>query len=112
MILTRPLVSLDVETHAKCNPEQNRIVELGLRVDYPDGREPKRWCSLIDPGVPITASDVHGITDADVAEKPTFAKLAPNLAHGLTYCDFSGYNVRFDLRVLQAEMDRTLVKWS
>jgi len=109
--LERPLVSIDVETHSLVEP---RIVEIGLRVDYPDGREPKEWCQLINPGVPIEAGamGVHGIKDEDVADKPQFSHWAKNLAVGLSNCDFCGQNVRFDLGVITAEMKRAGVAWS
>jgi DNA polymerase-3 subunit epsilon len=112
MQLTRPLVALDVETHAKCKPSEGRIVELGMHIEYPDGRPPKVWCVLMNPGVHITADDVHGITDTDVATAKPFSFYAKNLAEGWMDCDFCGYNVRFDLDVIQGEMDRAGVKWN
>ncbi|MEN6605881.1 MAG: 3'-5' exonuclease [Bryobacteraceae bacterium] len=112
MQLTHPLVALDVETHAKCKPEQARIVEIGMHIEYPDGRPPKTWCGLFNPGVPITAHDVHGITDDKVASAHPFAYYAKNLAAGFSDCDFCGYNVRFDLDVIQGEMNRAGVKWN
>lgn len=42
----------------------------------------------------------------------TFKQLAPNLAKGFSNCDFGGKNVRFDLRILSAEMARAGVQWS
>jgi DNA polymerase-3 subunit epsilon len=112
--LTRPLIFLDVETHDKVLPEQARICELGFIMFYPDERPKKEWCSLVDPGVPISAgaTSVHSITDADVAGKPQFSQLAKSLAYGFKDCDYGGYNVRFDLRVMFAEMKRAGMQWS
>lgn len=112
MQLVRPLVALDVETHAKCKPEQARVVELGMHIEYPDGRPPKTWCGLFNPGVPITAHDVHGITDDKVADCRPFSFYAKNLAEQWAGCDFCGYNVHFDLDVIQAEMSRAGVQWT
>jgi DNA polymerase-3 subunit epsilon len=112
--LTRPLIAMDVETHDKVPPAQAHIVELGFLIMYPDEREPKRWCQLINPGVPIDpgATAVHSITNEDVKEAPLFSQLADNLAKGFTNCDYVGYNINFDLQVMQGEMDRAKVKWS
>ena len=43
---------------------------------------------------------------------PTFRQLAQRLAKFLYSVDFAGKNTRFDLRVLQAEMDRARQPWS
>jgi len=138
LTLDRPLIALDLETNGLGTPEQMRIVEIGFHIEYHDGREPKRCVSLINPGVSIAleAIKVHGISNekiqscqrcgylADLHQQgnlltsgcegfkpvPTFAQIAPNLAKGFTDCDFAGYNVRFDLRVLVAEFARVGVE--
>lgn len=43
---------------------------------------------------------------------PSFKQLAANLAKGFADCDYAGQNVRFDLRILAAEMKRAGVEWS
>lgn len=114
LTLTRPLIALDVETHDCCPPERAHICEIGIHVLYHDGRPEKRWGSFIKPGRPITeaATAVHHITNEDVAESPVFAQVAKNLAHGLSDCDFCGYNIKFDLRAFQAEFNRLNIQWS
>jgi DNA polymerase-3 subunit epsilon len=113
LTLKRPIITLDVETHDKCAPEQARIVELGFVMYSPDGTT-KAWSSLVNPGVPIApdTTRIHGITDEMVAPAPRFAAIAANLVKGFSNCDYAGYNVKFDLRVLQGEMNRNGVKWS
>jgi DNA polymerase-3 subunit epsilon len=132
--LTRPLFVLDCETTG-VDPQKDRIVELGFQQWGPDGLV-KEWRSLVHPVIPIPASatKVHGITDTrltlcnqcglisgehspiDLAHPfkpvPTFKHLAANLAKGFTDCDFAGKNVRFDLRILAAEMARAGQEWS
>lgn len=112
--LTRPLIAVDVETHDIGTPETLRVVELGFHIEYPDGREPKTWCKLFNPGRPIApgATNTHGISDADVEEALRFEQIASNLAKGFTDCDFCGYNIQFDMRVIQGEMVRAGVRWS
>lgn len=63
----------------------------------------------LNPGQPIPpeATDVHGISDADVADCPSFAAVAPELLDFFTGCDLHGYNVRrFDMPMLAAELER------
>jgi len=114
IVLTRPLVALDVETHDKVGTDLARIVELGFHILYPDNRPPKKYVTFVNPEVPISTevSELHGILDSDVAAAPTFKQLAANLAHGFSNCDFCGYNVKFDLAIIKKEMDRASVRWS
>lgn len=111
-MLTRPrlLVVLDTETTG-VDPERDRIVELAILAIHPDGREIS-WVRRCRPDVPVGASAaVHRITDADLADAPPFADLAPVVARALRECDYAGYNVTFDLRILAAEMERAGVPW-
>lgn len=110
--LTRPLIWLDVETHDKVPPEQAYICELGFELIDPI-EATKIWSAFIKPPVPIAegATGVHNITNEMVADARPFAEFAKNLAYGFSNCDFGGYNVRFDLRVIKAEMDRAGVAW-
>lgn len=122
--LERPLVCVDVETHDKCVPEKAYIVEIGLIVFYPDGREPKRWGSPIrlPNGVRISedATSVHHITNDEINKTdeqgkfiyPLFSQIASNLVTGFTNVDFCGYNVNFDLRCISTEMRRARIEWS
>ena len=108
--LERPLVFFDTETTGT-EPSTDRIVEISLiRVmPPPHGVEaPRTW--RVNPGVriPIEASEIHGITNDDVADQPTFAEIADDLLAYLGGADLAGFNVgRFDIRVLQAELGRS-----
>lgn len=54
--------------------------------------------------IPEVASSVHGITDDDVKDCPTFADVAPQLAATFEGCDLAGFNSnRFDLPLLAEE---------
>ena len=62
-----------------------------------------------NPGIPIPpeATQVHGITDQDVAGEASFAARATSLLGLLEPCDLAGYNIRrFDLPMLLAELKR------
>jgi len=114
LVLTRPLVFLDLETTG-VDPLNDRIVEISLLKTFPPGAageappEPIVRTRRVNPGMPIPpgATAVHGITDADVAAEPPFDKLAKSLRYLLGDCDFAGFGVRrFDLPLLAAEFAR------
>lgn len=54
--------------------------------------------------IPQAATSVHGIRDANVANHPPFASLAPTLLSILEGCDLAGFGIAsFDFPVLVAE---------
>ena len=69
----------------------------------------------MNPGIsiPPEATAVHGITDADVSDRPSFRRLAASLLSLLDDCDIAGFGVaRFDVRVLEAEFARAELQFS
>lgn len=106
--LERPIVFFDLETTG-IDPAHDRIVEIALVKVLPDGSE-ETLASRVNPErhIPESTTAVHGITDADVAESPTFKEIAPRIAGFLEGCDLGGYNCnRFDLPLLSEEFART-----
>ncbi len=111
--LSRPIVFIDLETTGT-SPASDRIVEIAILKIAPDGTENFR-CKRVNPGMPIPpeATAVHGITDADVAGEPTFARYASSIREFLADCDIAGFGVaRFDLKMLEAEFQRAGVEFS
>lgn len=108
--LKRPLIVFDLETTG-IDTSKDRIVEICFLKIHPDGtREVKT--RRINPEMPIPkeATAVHGISDADVANEPTFRQIARNMAEWIDGCDFAGYNSnRFDVPVLVEEFLRAEV---
>lgn len=104
--LERPLVIFDTETTG-VHFQVDRILALALVKIYPEGRV-TMWSSLFNPGtaIPPEATKVHGITDEMVQTAPRFRDKAATLAAGFRDCDYAGYNVFFDLRMLKAELVR------
>lgn len=102
--LKRPIIFFDLETTG-LDIAKDRIVELCyIRVE-PNGNEEAR-SMRINPEmhIPEVASSVHGITDDDVKDCPTFADVAPQLAATFEGCDLAGFNSnRFDLPLLADE---------
>ncbi len=105
--LTRPLVVFDLETTG-INVEKDRIVQIAMiRIDPAGGRT--TFETLVNPERPIPpeASNVHGIYDADVRDKPTFSQIRREVEDFLNDADLAGFNsVNFDLPLLQAELGR------
>lgn len=106
--LDRPLAVIDLETTGT-DVETARIVQIGYLILVDGGFAEHRETLLINPGIPIPAeaSAIHGITDAMVAQAPTFDELAGAILEDLAECDLAGFNIeKFDLPLLKAEFLR------
>lgn len=100
------LVFFDLETtglDADC-----RIVQIALI------RGEKIFQSLVNPGIPIPpeSTEIHHITDADVADKPRFGEVVDEVLAFMEGSILAGFNIRkFDIPVLKREcaaVDRVL----
>lgn len=105
--LERPIIFFDLETTG-INPHNDRVIQYaGIKV-FPDGRR-ERKVLLINPERSISPDSIaiHGITDADVAEAPTFQEVALPLLQFMSGCDLSGFGIeRFDIPLLTNEFRR------
>jgi DNA polymerase-3 subunit epsilon len=109
------ILAFDTETTG-LDTETDRVVQLGAVYWQGKARVGKPRGMLVNPGIPIPAdaSKVHGIHDADVAEKPDFGRIAPRfVGHLLGGADgehepvLCGYNaVQYDVPLLNAEFAR------
>jgi len=105
--LERSLVAFDLETTG-IDVEKDKIVQIALVRIEPGGMR-RTFETLVNPECPIPAgaTAVHGIKDADVQGMPTFSQIRQDVEEFLTDADLAGFNsVRFDLPLLQAELDR------
>ena len=105
--LKNPIVFFDLETTGT-NTVTDRIVEISYHKISPNGREETKTLR-INPEMPIPpqATAVHGISDADVADCPTFKAVAKEIARDIEGCDLAGYNSnRFDIPLLAEELLR------
>ena len=105
--LKNPIVFFDLETTG-VNIAADRIVELSyLKIEL-NGNEVSKTM-LINPTIPIPpeTTAIHGITDEDVKDAPTFLSIAKNLAREIEGCDLAGYNSnKFDIPLLAEEFLR------
>jgi DNA polymerase III subunit epsilon len=105
--LSRPIIFFDLETTGT-NQGTDRIVEICAIKKNTDGTQEDLYY-LINPTIPISsgATSKHGITDDVVADKPTFADLAGEIALFFQDCDLGGYNIKgFDVPMLLQEFHR------
>jgi DNA polymerase-3 subunit epsilon len=106
--LKNPIIFFDLETTG-INIASDRIVEISyLKIDL-NGNETSKTLRL-NPEMPIPEKviAIHGISNEDVKDAPTFNEVAKSLARDLEGCDLGGYNsVRFDIPLLAEEFLRS-----
>ena len=105
--LTKPLVIFDLETTG-LDLVKDRIIQISFIKVYPDGKE-ERGNELINPEKHIEPiiTQLTGISDEDVKDKPTFKQLAQRLSDQFTGSDFAGFNSNnFDIPLLAEEFLR------
>ncbi len=111
LALKRPIVFFDLETTGT-DYVKDRIVELAFVKLMPDGTRDS-FVKRINPGMPIpeSATAIHGITDEDVKDSPSFKQIAHQLNDWMKLCDLGGYNSsKFDLPLLAEEFLRAGVQ--
>jgi DNA polymerase-3 subunit epsilon len=105
--ISRPIVFFDLEATGT-NPQIDRIVEICIAKLMPGG-ESEVKTRRVNPGIPIPAetTQIHGLSDKDVANEPSFSAIAASLNLYLENCDIAGYNIiRFDIPLLCNEFKR------
>lgn len=107
IVLTRPIVFLDIESTG-LNIGTDRIVELALLKVNEHGEKMTKTFR-VNPEIPIPAevTKIHGISDIDVADSPTFKMIVGEVASIIRGCDLGGYNSdKFDIPMLAEEFAR------
>lgn len=105
--LIKPICFFDLETTG-INISKDRIVEISILKVFPDGRqESNTWKVNPEMHIPEEVTLIHGISDEDVADKPTFKELAKEINNVIKDSDLGGFNSnRFDIPLLAEEMLR------
>jgi DNA polymerase III subunit epsilon len=101
-------VFLDTETTGLNAAQGDRILEVAC-IEYVNRRDSGRKLHhYINPGRSShpDALRVHGITDAFLADKPSFDAIAPELVAFLAGADVVIHNAAFDSAFLNAEFTR------
>jgi DNA polymerase-3 subunit epsilon len=101
-----PLAIVDLETTG-AHPAWDRVTEIAV-VEVQDGEVVSEWSTLVNPGtsIPPAIQALTGITNAMVADAPTFEDLAPGLYERLEGRVFVAHNARFDYGFLRHEFER------
>ena len=104
MKLSRPIISLDLETTGTWL-EKDRIIEIGMIKCLEDGNR-ETYLKRVNPGIKIPAkvSQITGITNEDLRTAPSFRFIVQEVLDFIGESDFAGFNVeRFDLPMLERE---------
>lgn len=101
-------VFLDTETTGLDHDLGDRIIEVGcieMIGRRLTGREFQRY---VNPERPVGegAQHIHGITDEDLAGKPTFAQIAAELIEFVRGAEVIIHNAKFDVAFLDMELAR------
>lgn len=113
MKAAHPFVAIDLETTGT-DMSVDRIVQIGMVKVYPNGSKVVKN-RLVNPNrpIPAEATEVHNISDTDVAGEPTFAQIAKSVLEFIDECEvivtFNGD--RFDLPLLYNEFYRAGIVW-
>ena len=105
--LKKPLVIFDLETTG-LDLVKDRVIQISYIKVFPDGTE-ERGNELINPEKHIEPiiTQLTGISDETVKDKPVFRQLAPHLNEKFSGCDFAGFNSNhFDIPLLAEEFLR------
>lgn len=97
---------IDFETTG-LSPETDRVIEVGVAC-FDAGRIALLNNWLVNPGIPIPEESraVHNISDEEIANAPSFAQIAVELAETLRGYIPVAYNAAFDRAFLHAEVGR------
>ena len=101
-------IVLDTETTGLVPEEGHRIIEvacLELSGRRPTGRHFHRFVNP-ERAVDLAATQVHGMTAEDLADKPRFADIADELLEFVEGCELLIHNAAFDVAFLNAELAR------
>lgn len=96
---------IDFETTG-LSPQRDRVIEIGLIRVNTEGQPVAYFQTLINPEGPVGATHIHGITDADVANSPTFGQVSEELIERLQSHVLVGHNLKFDMAFLDNELGR------
>ena len=101
-------IILDTETTG-LDSRLDRIIEIGgveLVNKFPTGRTFHEYINPSGRPIHAEATAVHGITDADLADKPVFAGIADRFLEFIEDASIVAHNAGFDASFLNAELER------
>ena len=112
-----PIVAFDTETTGRSPFAGDRVIEVAAVVFTLDEsgsiteRKDHSW--LVNPGMPIprSSTEIHGITDKDVARAPRFDDIAEDVHALFRDAITIAHNYAFDLSFLEKEFKEADLEW-
>ncbi|WP_292898257.1 MULTISPECIES: DNA polymerase III subunit epsilon [unclassified Nitratireductor] len=101
-------IVFDTETTG-LDPNEDRVIELGcVELDnrFPTGRSLHHFINAQGRSVHPEAQAVHGISDADLADKPVFGAILDEFLEFIDGAKLVAHNANFDIGFINAEFDR------
>ncbi|WP_295814222.1 DNA polymerase III subunit epsilon [uncultured Nitratireductor sp.] len=101
-------IVFDTETTG-LDSNEDRVIELGcveLVNRFPTGRSLHRFINAQGRSVHPEAQAVHGISDADLADKPVFGVILEEFLEFIDGAKLVAHNANFDIGFINAEFDR------
>jgi len=111
--MNEAIISLDLETTG-LDISKDRIVQIACVKFNIDGIIEEKN-TLVNPGIPIPkeATEIHGITNEIVEDKPTFKQLAKSILSFIQDRTILTYNGNsFDIPLLYTEFNRAGIEWN
>ncbi len=103
VVAETPIAVLDVETTG-LTPGRDRIVEFSVIRKEPGADGGLVLDTLVNPQRSMAATEIHGVTDDDVADAPAFNDIVGDVVHALSDCVVASYNIYFDMPFLEYEL--------
>jgi ATP-dependent Lhr-like helicase len=101
-----PFAVLDIETTGFLPLRNDRIVEIAIVHLDAAGVVTSQWSTLINPLRSAGPSHIHGLTESDLADAPTWGQVAEWVADQLSGRIVVAHNAPFDLSFINIEFDR------
>ncbi|WP_309084214.1 DNA polymerase III subunit epsilon [Chelativorans sp.] len=101
-------IIFDTETTG-LDPREDRVIELGcveLLNRFPTGRAIHYFINPQGRSVHPDAQAVHGISDADLADKPVFGDILKGFLDFIEGAKLVAHNANFDVGFINAELQR------
>jgi ATP-dependent Lhr-like helicase len=101
-----PFAVIDIETTGFAPHRDDRIVEIAIIQTDPAGAPTNRWSTLVDPLRSPGPTHIHGITETDLANAPTWGQIAEWVAGLLAGRIVVAHNALFDIPFINLEFER------
>lgn len=97
---------VDFETTGFSPKKGDRIVEAAVITTDSEGNILGHFETLVNPMREVTGTEIHQLTAEMLCQAPKFSDIADDLLYYLKDKVIIGHNLSFDLRFLEAELER------